>query len=127
MSNQTTKANASIRTVLSIENLDVHQWNYLVEQIDDPVVARVIVQLFDEDKDIGQATKSAYYGIYVRATVTVQRDRIRYARTKERQESIAAFTRSIARSLRSLFSRSATRPVAEPMKPTQAQPTVATA
>jgi hypothetical protein len=62
--------------------MDVDQWKHMIARIDQPTIARIIVEHLDSDA----ALKASYAGIYIRARDTVERYRMRQAKALKRAQ-----------------------------------------
>jgi hypothetical protein len=70
---------------------DVSQWKGVVGRLKDPVTARLVVKFLDDHPQLRE--KRA--GVYLAASETVQRDRIRYAKAMRAGRAAAVIARTL--------------------------------
>lgn len=63
---------------------DVRQWQSVVSRVQDPITARLIVQLLDTMPEL----RSKRVGIYLAASETVKRDQVRFAKSFRRGKAV---------------------------------------
>lgn len=70
---------------------DLAHWKQVVSQCDNPVIARTIVQYLDAHPPL----KAANAGVYLAASVTVEKSQITYAKAYRAGHVVAVVVRSI--------------------------------
>lgn len=70
---------------------DVSEWKSVVSRLKDPVTARLVVKFLDDHPQLRE--KRA--GVYLAASETVQRDRIRYAKAMRAGRAAAVIARAL--------------------------------
>jgi hypothetical protein len=92
---------------------DLVNWKALATQVNDPVVARMIVEVLDAHP----AMRERRIAVYLAARVTVQRSRVAYARAHATGRRAAAFARGSMQFAQRLFG--GFRRIAEHARPTR--------
>jgi hypothetical protein len=86
---QTTVSQASVVELL--QRTDLAHWQDVARRVNDPVTARLIVKLLDEDPYL----REHRIGVYLAASETVKRSQIRYARWHRYGQAAGAFLRFV--------------------------------
>lgn len=71
--------------------MDVSEWKSVISRLKDPVTARLVVKFLDDHPQLRE--KRA--GVYLAASETVQRDRIRYAKAMRAGRAAAVVARTL--------------------------------
>jgi len=72
-----------------LQRTDLAHWQDIVKRIDDPVTARLIVKLLDDDPHL----REHRIGVYLAASETVKRSQMRFARWQRRRDAAVACLR----------------------------------
>lgn len=83
---QSKKAARQITGYEAMIQRDAALWNSMVNQAQDPVVARAMLELFEAHPEL----KAKRAGAFLAARVTVQKDRIRYAKAFRQGQRLGA-------------------------------------
>ncbi|MBW8830746.1 MAG: hypothetical protein JF606_15215 [Burkholderiales bacterium] len=90
--NKTSQPNTRATSVFEeLSRTDLTQWQGVVSRVKDPVTARLVVQYLDAFPQL----KENRAGVYLAACETVQRDRIRFAKSYRKGRMAAAVLTSL--------------------------------
>lgn len=78
---------------------DVSQWKGVVGRLQDPVTAHLVVKFLDDHPQLRE--KRA--GVYLAASETVQRDRIRYAKAMRAGRAAAVIARTLLKATKAVM------------------------
>lgn len=115
-SHSTASVNPAASVIEELARTDARQWQGVVSRVEDPITARLVVDLLDTMPDL----RMERVGVYLAARETVQRDQVRYAKNFRRGKAVGLVvklfisalmgtTLAIARGLRWLAKACASR------------------
>ena len=115
-SHSTASVKPAASVIEELARTDARQWQGVVSRVDDPITARLVVDLLDTMPDL----RMERVGVYLAARETVQRHQVRYAKSFRRGKAVGLVvklfisalmgtTLAIARGLRWLAKACASR------------------
>lgn len=83
-SHSTASVKPAASVVEELARTDARQWQGVVSRVEDPITARLVVDLLDTMPDL----RMERVGVYLAARETVQRDQVRYAKSFRRGKAV---------------------------------------